>query len=151
MTEHEHNHPEIPPAQAAPETVFTPDRQAYIRHHAWMAAAAMAAAMLVLWLLEDPNIWTGAVAGLAGLGLRGWYQASEALKENWTLRDGGLSGPGGRQIALSRIKAVNSLGSFVQIITDAGDKHLIKYQPDPAATKAAIERAQGLARATDPQ
>ena len=44
---------------------------------------------------------------------------------------------------LNQIAAVNIMGSFVQIVTNTGDKHLIKYldQSDPAATKAAIERA----------
>ena len=36
------------------------------------------------------------------------------------------------------------MGSFVQVITRSGDKHLIKYQADPGATIAALRRAQNI-------
>lgn len=119
---------------------FTPDRDVYIRSHIRLAALCMAGAMAVLWLLGDPNIWTGAIAGLGAITLRGWYLASEELSAGWTLGPEGLRGSRGQSIAASDIAQVRSLGSFVQIITKSGDKHLIKYQADPAATKAEIER-----------
>jgi len=122
-------------------TEFSADRTAYIRSHTWMAAAAMAGAMLVLWLIGNDHVWTGAPAGLAAIVLRGWYLASEELGYVWVLEDGALTGPGPRRIALDAIAQVNTMGSYVQIVTQSGDKHLIKYQADPAATKAAIERA----------
>jgi len=37
---------------------------------------------------------------------------------------------------------VRAMGSFVQVITRTGDKHLIKYQGDPAATIAALNAAR---------
>lgn len=120
---------------------FPPDRGAYLRTNAWLAAAAMAAAMAVLWALGNAHVWTGAVAGLAAIGVRAWYLASEELAVVWELEGGRLTGPGGRQVALNQIETVRKMGSFVQLITRAGDKHLIKYQADPAATVAAIERA----------
>ena len=124
-----------------PQT-FRPDRATYIRAHAWMAAIAMAGAMIVLWLIGSPHIWTGAVAGLAAIAVRGWYLASEELAVEWTLEAGVLSGPAERRVPLSSIAKINTMGGYVQIVTQAGDKHLIKYQADPAATIAAIESAR---------
>jgi len=125
----------------ADPVTFAPDKGAYIRTNTWLAALAMAGAMAVLWLISNPYVWTGAPAGLAAIGLRAWYLASEELVATWNMSDTALTGPGARSVALSQIQAVNTMGSFVQIITKDGNKHLIKYQADPAATKAAIERA----------
>ncbi|MCE8537871.1 hypothetical protein KBY27_10400 [Ruegeria pomeroyi] len=125
---------------ADPVIRFVADRQAYLRNHTWMAAIAMGGAMAVLWALGNPYIWTGAPAGLAAIALRGWYLASEELAVVWEISEGTLSGPGPR-VPLSQIEMVRTMGSYVQVITRGGDKHLIKYQADPAATKAAIERA----------
>ncbi|SLN65450.1 hypothetical protein TRL7639_03691 [Falsiruegeria litorea R37] len=122
-------------------TEFPADRSAYIRSHTWMAAAAMGGAMLVLWLIGNPYVWTGAPAGLAAIVLRGWYLASEELGYVWSIDGSDLVGPGPRRVALRNIEKINTMGSYVQIVTKTGDKHLIKYQADPAATKAAIERA----------
>lgn len=124
------------------ETIFTPNRSAYIRTHAWMAAIGMGGAMAVLWFLDSPHIWTGAVGGLAAIALRGWYMASEELAVVWTLAGDTLSGPAGCSLPLPQIKAVKTMGSYVQVITETGDKHLIKYQADPAATLHVIERAK---------
>ncbi len=123
-------------------TRFPADRSAYLRTHAWLAALGMGGAMAALWLLGNPHVWTGAVAGLAAVALRGWYLASEELTAVWEIKGTALVGPGGRTIPLAQIDAVRSIGSFVQVITRSGDKHLIKYQADPAATIVAIERAR---------
>ncbi|CUH49438.1 MULTISPECIES: hypothetical protein [Ruegeria] len=125
----------------ADPVTFTPDKGAYIRTNTWLAAGAMAVAMIVLWLVGNPYVWTGAPAGLAAVAFRAWYLASEELTTTWQMTDTTLTGPGPRNVALNQIEAVNLMGSFVQIVTKGGDKHLIKYQADPAATKAAIERA----------
>ena len=122
---------------------FPPDRATYVRAHATMAAGAMAGAMAVLWAMGNPHVWTGAIAGLAAIALRGWYLASEELAADWRIEDGVLKGPGERRVALSQIAQVRTLGSSAQIITTGGDKHLIKYQPDAAATARAIETAKG--------
>lgn len=122
-------------------TRFSADRDAYLRSHAWLAALGMAGAMAILWIAGNPYVWTGAPAGLAAIVLRGWYLASEELTAIWEIEDDTLTGPGPRTIPLDQIAAVRTLGSFVQVITSSGDKHLIKYQSDPAATRAAIERA----------
>ena len=68
----------------------------------------------------------------------------------WDLTDRRLMGPGTRTIGLREIKAVNTLGSAVQVVTLTGDKHLIKYQSDAKATKALIERVQAGGRPPAP-
>jgi len=123
-------------------TQFTPDKAAYLRNHAWLAALGMGAAMGLLWIMGNPDIWTGAPAGLAAITLRGWYLYSEEMAVVWRIENDTLTGPAERKIPLANIKAVRALGSFVQVVTKTGDKHLIKYQADPAATIAAIDSAR---------
>lgn len=123
-------------------TRFVADRASYLRNHAWLAVIGMGGAMALLWLMGSPHVWTGAIAGLAAITLRGWYLASEELAVVWKIDGTTLTGPAKRRIPLAEIEAVRALGSFVQIVTRSGDKHLIKYQADPAATIAAIERAR---------
>lgn len=125
---------------------LVPDRQTYIRDHAWIAAIAMAAGMAILWWLGNGDIWAGAVGGLAAIALRGWYMASEELKTRWDLTDRRLLGPGGRAVGLKEIKEINTLVSAVQVVTRFGGKHLIKYQRDAKATKALIERVMAGGR-----
>jgi hypothetical protein len=132
------------------DATFRPDRTAYIRVHAWMAAAGMAGAMAVLWFMGSPHVWTGAVGALAAVAIRGWYVASEELAVTWDLTDTRLTGPGWRDMALADIETVRGLGSAVQVITVSGDKHLLKYLADPGAAKAQIEAARQRARAGTP-
>lgn len=135
-------------ALGAGETVqqsFHPDRAAYIRDHTWMAALAMAAGMVILWAMGNPHVWTGAVGGLAAIIIRGGYVASDELNVRWDLTNQRLLGPQTRVVELGEIKTVKVLGSNVQVITKSGDKHLLKYQGDRAATKAAILAAAARA------
>lgn len=125
---------------------FRPDRATYLRDQAWLAAIAMALGMAVLWAIGNPHVWTGAIGGLAAIALRGWYLASDELAMRWDLTDRRLLGPGGRSIGLRDIREINTLMSSVQVVTQSGAKHLIKYQPDARATRAAIERAQAGGR-----
>lgn len=117
-----------------------PNREIYMRDHAVMAALGMAAAMLFLWVMDNPHIWTGAVAGLGAIALRGWYMASEELTRIWVLDARGLH-LGEMTLPLGQVETARPILSAVQIITRTGDKHLIKYQADPAATAAAIREA----------
>ncbi len=119
-------------------TEFRPDPQAYLRAHSWMAAFGMGAAMLLLWLMGNPHVWTGAIGGLAAVAVRGLYMRSEEMAVVWTLTDTHLTGPAERNIALDDISKVNRMGTYVQVITKTGGKHLIKYQADPKAVAAAI-------------
>jgi len=120
---------------------ITPDRDTYIRNRAWMAVIGMGGAMLIWWIMDVPEIWTGAVGGLAAIVVRGWYMASEELAAVWQIEDGYLTGPLERRIALSNVSDVRQLFGYVQVITHTGDKHLIKYQADPEATVAKIKGA----------
>ncbi|MBS0126355.1 hypothetical protein [Thetidibacter halocola] len=124
---------------------FIPDRRTYVQSHVTLAAVAMAAGMVVLWAAGNPHVWTGAVGGLAAVTLRGWYLMDEALAETWQLRDATLHGPGGRMVPLGQIEKLRAIGSAVQMVTRSGDKHLIKFQSDPAGTIARIEAERGSA------
>lgn len=121
---------------------FTPDRATYIRTHWVMAAVAMAAGMAILWALGNPHVWTGAIGGLAAVSLRGWYLMDEEMGHSWEMTAETLKGPHGRTVALSDIDKLRIIGAAVQLITRTGDKHLIKFQADPQATKARIETAR---------
>ena len=120
---------------------FTPDRATYIKTHWTMAAIAMAAGMLVLWLMGNPHVWTGAVGGLAAVALRGWFLMDETLTQSWTLTDTHLDGPHDRTIPLTDIAKARAIGSAVQVITRDGHKHLVKFQRDPQATANTINAA----------
>ena len=120
---------------------FAPDRATYWRDQAWMAALGMAGGMAVLWAIGNPHVWTGAVGGLAAVGLRSWYLLSEEMAVRWVLTDQRLLGPNGRQIRIGEIERLRGLGSAVQVVTATGDKHLLKYQADRDATLARLRRA----------
>lgn len=120
---------------------FRADRATYFHSHTRQAAIAMGAAMALLWLFGNPNIWVGAAAGLGAIAIRGFWLRNRELATVWELREGHLVGPGGVRVPLSDIYRLRSLGSFVQVITTTGDTFLIKYQADAKATIAAIRRA----------
>jgi hypothetical protein len=134
---------ELEPGESVRQS-FTADRATYYRDHAWLAALAMAIGMGILWAIGNPHVWTGAVGGLAAIALRTFYLASEELEARWDLTDRRLLGPQGRQVRLGDIARLNRLGSAVQIVS-AGDKHLIKYQAEKAATRDAIARTMAAA------
>ena len=132
------------PVLAEGETVvaeFAPDRATYWRDQAWMAALGMAGGMAVLWAIGNPHVWTGAVGGLAAVGIRSWYLLSEEMAVRWVLTENRLLGPNGRKVRIGEIARLRSLGSAVQVITASGDKHLLKYQADRDATLAQLRRA----------
>lgn len=120
---------------------FHPDRATYWRDHAWLAVGAMALGMAILWAMGNSHVWTGAVGGLAAIAVRAFYVASDELQARWDLTDRRLLGPQTRAVRLSEIEVVRRLGSAVQVVTRGGDKHLIKYQADGAATRDRIEHA----------
>ncbi|MHA7851741.1 hypothetical protein [Roseovarius sp.] len=125
---------------------FHPDRATYWRDHAWLAAAAMAIGMAILWVMGNPHVWTGAVGGLAAVAVRAFYVASDEMQARWDLTDRRLLGPQTRAVHLTDIARVRTLGSAVQIVTRSGDKHLLKYQPDRDATRQRIQTAMTGAR-----
>ncbi|MEL6582271.1 MAG: hypothetical protein AAFQ36_00435 [Pseudomonadota bacterium] len=122
---------------------FQASKEAYWRSNAWLAAFGMAAGMGILWAMGNAHAWTGAVGALAAVAVRAFYVASDEMQARWDLTTERLLGPQTRAVDLGQITTVRTLGSAVQIITKAGDKHLLKYQGDPAATVAALKRATG--------
>lgn len=118
---------------------FNADRATYIRDHAVMAVVLAIGAMIVLQLMGEVW-WVGAPAALAAIGVRAFYLASDDLTSYWELTDQRLLGPQGRAVRLAEVKDLRTLGSAVQIITNSGDKHLMKYLSDKAATRNQIER-----------
>ena len=118
---------------------FDADRATYIRDHVVMAAVLAVGAMVVLQLMGEVW-WVGAPAALLAIGVRAFYLASDDLTAYWELTDQRLLGPQGRAARLAEIKELRTLGSAVRIITDAGDKHLMKYLADKNGTRDQIER-----------
>ena len=101
-------------------TEFRPDRTAYLRTHAVMAAVAMAAGMALLWAAGSPPVGTGAVGGLAAVAIRGWYLLDEEIGHVWRLTDTALEGPAGRHVPLNQLAQVRTIGSAVQLVTTTG-------------------------------
>ncbi|MEM1429910.1 MAG: hypothetical protein AAGG09_10670 [Pseudomonadota bacterium] len=129
---------------------FAPSREAYIRSHLWLGAAAMGGATAVLYAIGNPDYWVGAIAGIGAIAVRGFYLASEELGQRWELTETSIRGraAGGkltRVVALNQVQTVRSLGSAVQVVTKSGDKMLMKYIGDPHAVRAQIARAAGVA------
>lgn len=125
----------------AEATIFRADRATYWRDHAWIAALAMAAGMGVLWIMENPHVWTGAVGGLFAVAVRAFYLSSDEATAEWVMTATDLSGPDNRRVRLAEIDRLRTLGSAVQIITRSGDKHMMKYLADRPRVVAEIEAA----------
>jgi hypothetical protein len=140
--------------------VFRADRGAYLRTNAWLAAFAMAGGMVILWAMGNPHLWTGALGGLAAVALRAWYVSDEELALDWRLTPTHLEGPTRSfegaaaapawRMALADIAQVRTIGSFVQVVSVAGDKHLLKYLADPSGAVARIDAARRTAAPGQP-
>jgi hypothetical protein len=118
---------------------FRPDSAAYWRAHGIMAILGSIAAGLVLMAFGNPDPWVGPFGAVMAIGLRAAYVRSEAMSQIWTLTPTHLNGPAGRSIPRAQIALVRPVLGAVQIVTTAGDKHLIRYLPDPAAAARAIQ------------
>ncbi len=117
---------------------FRADRLAYWRGHLILAVVLGAAAGLFLMWQGNPYPVAGPFGAVLAIGARAAYLASEALAEVWRLTDRRLLGPGGRAIQRGQIVSARPFLGAVQVTTASGDRHLIKYQADPAATAARI-------------
>jgi hypothetical protein len=122
---------------------FRPDRAVYWRSHLIMAVILGVVAGLILLLQGNPYPVVGPVAAVLAIGARAAFVASEAMAEVWRLTDSRLLGPGGRALQLSQIKAARPFLGATQVVTLSGDKHLIKYQSDPAAIAARLLATAG--------
>ena len=123
--------------------VFRPDPRTYWRSNAIMAVAAGGVAGAALLYGGNPAPWVGPLAAILAIGLRAAYLRSEALAEEWKLTTRRLIGPGGRIAPLTSLKSARPFFGAVQLVMVSGDKHLLKYQADPAAVIAAIDKAKG--------
>jgi hypothetical protein len=117
---------------------FRADRLAYWRGHLILAVVLGAAAGLFLLWQGNPYPVAGPFGAAIAIAARAAFLASEALTEVWRLTDRRLLGPGGRVIPLAQLRAARPFLGSVQITTASGDRHLIKYQADPAATAARL-------------
>lgn len=117
---------------------FRADRLAYWRSHLIMAVVLGAAAGLLLIWLGNPYPVAGPFGAVIAIGARAAFLAPEALGDVWRLTDRRLLGPGARAIPLAQIKSARPFLGAVQITTSTGDRHLIKYLADPAATATRI-------------
>lgn len=122
--------------------VFRADLPTYWRSHGIMALVAGVIAGAALVYAGNPAPWVGPVAAVLAIGLRAAYLKSEVMAEEWKLTNRRLLGPGGRIAPLSSLQLARPFLGAVQLVMAGGDKHLIKYQADAAATVAAIERAK---------
>ena len=113
---------------------FRADKAAYWRGHLVMAVVLGAAAGLFLMWQGNPYPVAGPMGAVLAIGARAAYLASEALAETWRLTDRRLLRPGGRAIPLAQVQSARAFLGSVQVTTTSGDRHLIKYQADPAAT-----------------
>ncbi len=105
-----------------------------------MGIAATLGVALVLIYLGNAHVWVALVAAPAAITIRGVYLAPEELSVTWELTDRSLTGPSGTPVRLSDVKLVRTLGSAAQVVTHSGDKHLMKYLPDPTGTAETIKR-----------
>lgn len=135
------------PAELAPGekivTEFCPDRQVYWRAHLIMAVLLGIGAGLVLMWLQNPFPVMGPVGAVMAIAARAAFVQSEAMAEVWRLTDRRLLGPGGRAITLTQVQAARPFLGAVQVTSTTGDRHLIKYQSDPAAVSFLLLTAAG--------
>jgi hypothetical protein len=117
---------------------FRADRTAYWRSHLIMAVVLGTAAGVFLVWQGNPYPVAGPFGAVLAIGARAAYLASEALTDVWRLTDRRLLGPGGRALALPQIRSARPFLGAVQITTTSGDRHLLKYLADPAATAKRI-------------
>lgn len=120
-------------------TEFRPSAMAYWQAHAIMAVAGGVLAGLLLMAFGNGDPWVGPLGAILAVGFRAAFVRSEAMAECWTLTDTHLSGPADRTIPRAQIVRARPLFGAVQIVTASGDKHLIRYLPDPAAAARAIQ------------
>ncbi len=121
---------------------FRTDMPTYWKSHAIMALIAGILAGIALVYGGNPAPWVGPVAAVLAIALRAAYLKSEVLAEDWRQTNRRLLGPGGRIAPLTSLKLARPFLGAVQLVMAGGDKHLIKYQADTAATVAAITAAK---------
>ena len=122
-----------------PVASFTGSRTTYVREHIMLAAIGSVGAVVILIAMGNAHPWTGVVGAVAAIAARGFYVASEQIGMTWHLTDRRLISPAGISVARGDIAKVRTIFSATQVVTRKGDKYMLKYQADPAATRAVIE------------
>jgi hypothetical protein len=117
-------------------------RGRYWRDHAVLALIGMAGAGTVLWLIGSEHAAIGALGAVLALAVRGAYLAGEQLKMRWLVTDRRVILPGGGAVMLLEIEAMRKLMGDLQLVTRAGDKHLIKHLDNADAARATIAEAK---------
>lgn len=118
---------------------LAPDPAAFWRSNGLMALVLGVVAGAILVYQGNPDPWVGPLAAALAIGARAAYIRSEAMADVWRLTNRRLLGPGGRIVPLSSLRLARPFLGAVQLVTHSGDKHLIKYQADAAATAAMID------------
>ncbi|HCY99281.1 MAG TPA: hypothetical protein DHV56_04720 [Rhodobacter sp.] len=121
---------------------LTPDAGVYWRSNGVMAVVFAGLAGVALVVMQQPAPWVGPLGAVLAIGLRAAYLRSEALGEVWRLTNRRMLGPAGRIVPLSSLKEVRPFFGAVQLVTQGGDKHLVKYQLDAVSVVAAITKAK---------
>ena len=124
---------------------FPPTRSTYIREHILLAALGSLLLSGVLFYVGNPHPWTGIVGSVLAIGARGAYAMSEQLGMVWKLSDTKLIGPDEPVIPLANVADARTMLSALQVVTQTGDKYLIKYQADPAACASLILKTRDAA------
>jgi hypothetical protein len=122
---------------------FRSDAQVYWRAHLVMAVILGVGAGLVLLALGNPYPVVGPVGAVLAIAARAAFVQSEALAEVWRLTDRRLLGPRGQAVALADLSAAQPFLGAVQVTSTTGDRHLLKYQSDPAAVSFLLLTAAG--------
>ena len=124
---------------------FRADRAIYWKGHLIMALVIGLIAGTVLLWIGNPYPVLGPIGAALAIAARGAFLASEALTDVWVLTGRRLLGPAQRSIPLSTIAQARPFWGTVQIVTKAGDRHLIKYLGQADEVAAQIRRAAGIA------
>jgi len=134
--------PAVIPALADGETLeasFTGSKVTYIKEHILLAALGSVGAVGVLMAMGNAHAWTGIVGAVGAIAVRGFYVASEQIGMTWQLTDRRLITPSGMSVKRADIAKVRTIFSAAQVVSRSGEKFMIKYQADPAATAAIID------------
>jgi hypothetical protein len=126
-----------------PVTDFRPDAHVYWRAHLVMAVILGVGAGLVLLWIGNPYPVVGPVGAVLAIAARAAFVQSEAMAEVWVLTDRRLLGPRGQTVPLAQLLSARPFLSAVQVTTTTGDRHLIKYLPDPPAVSFLLMTAAG--------
>ncbi len=118
------------------------DRATYLRDHAVMAVLGMGIVGMVLAFIGSDHVLIGSVGAVLALIVRGLWLYSEQMKFHWVLTNQRLVGPGGRQAYLLELDKARRLFGDIQLVTNGGDKHLIKHVANAEAVVAEIEAAR---------